>query len=297
MKAVQALQAEKKISIHNILFATDFSPAADLAAPFAMQIAKTYGAKIYGVHVHEIENYATASPQVWAMMAEAAEKEAHEKARRLNEQLEGVEHHVSVHEGNIWEVISRLIDEKKIDLVVLGTHGRKGFGKALLGSVAERILRQAKCPVLTVGPNALLTLGNTLKLREIIYATDLSAEFPAAAAYASSLAQENQAHLGLLYVIEEQKTGDLVQPREIADAKMRMLGQLVPEGADLWCKPECLVAQGDPAEKILEVAEKQKADLIVLGARPGKWFAAHLDAGTVHKVVTEARCPVLTVHT
>jgi nucleotide-binding universal stress UspA family protein len=126
-------------------------------------------------------------------------------------------------------------------------------------------------------------------MREILYATDLAADFPLAASYVISLAQENQAHLALLYVIENQKTGELVHPAELADSKLHKLRQLVPQEAELWCEPRYLVEQGTPAEKILE------ADLIVLGAQPAKWLATHLNAGTVHKVVSEAKCPVLTV--
>src|ERR1700674_6046926 len=84
-------------------------------------------------------------------MAAAAERQTKEHAQRLNEQLKGVEHQVVIGEGNIWEVISKLVKQKEIDLIVLGTRGRTGLGKALLGSVAEQILRQAPCPVLTVG--------------------------------------------------------------------------------------------------------------------------------------------------
>jgi nucleotide-binding universal stress UspA family protein len=117
-----------------------------------------------------------------------------------------------------------------------------------------------------------------------------------AAPYAISLAQENQAHFALLYVIENQKTGELVHPAELADSKLSDLRQLVPQEAELWCEPRCMVEQGIPAEKILEAADRQHADLIVLGAQPAKWLARHLNAGTVHKVVSQAKCPVLTVH-
>jgi nucleotide-binding universal stress UspA family protein len=87
-------------------------------------------------------------------MAEAAEKETNEDTRCLNEQLQGVEHEVVIGEGNLWEVLSNVIQQKEIDLVVVGTRGRTGFGKTLLGSVAEQILRQSPCPVLTVGPQS-----------------------------------------------------------------------------------------------------------------------------------------------
>jgi nucleotide-binding universal stress UspA family protein len=295
---VKAVQARTRIALKNILFATDFSPAADAAAPFAIQIARSYGAKVYGVHVNPFDNYTAAAPEAWAAMAEAAEKEIKEHAQRLNEQLNGIEHEVVIGEGNIWEVISNLIKQKEIDLIVLGTRGRTGLGKALLGSVAEQILRQAPCPVLTVGPHVTLEPEKAAEMREILYATDLAADSPAAAPYAISLAQENQAHLALLYVIENQKTGELVHPAQLAEAKVRKLGQLVPQEADLWCEPRYLVEQGIPAEKILEVADGQRADLIVLGARPAKGLlgtATHLNASTVHKVVSQAKCPVLTV--
>jgi len=292
---MQAVQARTRITLKNILFTTDFSPAAEAAAPFAIQIASNYGAKVYGVHVNPFDNYTAAAPEAWAAMAEAADKETKEHAQRLNDQLKGIEHEVMIGEGNIWEVISNLIKEKEIDLIVLGTRGRTGLGKALLGSVAEEILRQAPCPVLTVGPHVTVQPEKATEMSEILYATDLMADFPAAAPYAISLAQENQAHLGLLYVIENTKTGELVRPAQVAEAKVRKLRQLVSEQAELWCEPKYFVEQGIPAEKILELAEMRHASLIVMGARPVKGFATHLNAGTVHKVVSQAKCPVLTI--
>ena len=288
---MKAVQARSRIALKNILFATDFSPSANAAAPFAMQIAKNYGAKVYGLHVSPFDDYTSAAPEAWAMMAEAREKQARENARQLNEQLAGIEHEVLISEGNIWEVVSKAIEQKQIDLIVLGTRGRTGLGKALLGSVAEQILRQAPCPVLSVGPHVTLQPEKAAKMREILYATDLAADFPAAAPYAISLAQENQAQLALLYVSEE-----FEQPVRFAEEIGRKLRKLVPEEADLWCQPHFFVEQGIPAEKILETAAERNVDLIVLGAQPARWLASHVNAGTVHKVISEAKCPVLTVH-
>src|SRR6202140_3899038 len=188
---MQAVQARTRITLKNILFATDFSAASDAAAPIAIQIARRYGAKVYGVHVNRFDDYTAAAPNAWAALAEAAERESKEDAGRLNEQLQGIEHEVVVGEGKIWEVMSDLIEQKEIDLVVLGTRGRTGLGKALLGSVAEQILRQAACPVLTVGLHVTSQPEKAVRMHEILYATDLAADFPAAAPYAISLAQEN----------------------------------------------------------------------------------------------------------
>jgi nucleotide-binding universal stress UspA family protein len=295
---MKAVQVKTRIALKNILFATDFSAAAEAAMPFAIQIAQRYGAKVYGVHVNSVINYTAITPGAWEAMAEAAEKEGIEDTQDLHKQLHGIEHEVLVAEGNTWEVVSNLVREKQIDLVVVGTRGRTGLGKALLGSVAEQILRQAPCPVLTVGPHVTLDPQKAAEMHQILYATDLAAEFPAAAPYAISLAQENQAHLTLLHVIPGPKTSDLVQPVQVAGSLERKLRQFVPQEDELWCEPVCLVEQGESAEKILDVAKRWNADLIVLGARPAKGMleaATHLNGGTVHKVVLQAKCPVLTV--
>jgi nucleotide-binding universal stress UspA family protein len=292
---MQAVQARTRIAVKNILFATDFSQAADAAAPIAIQIARRYGAKVYGVHVNRFDDYTAAAPNAWPAMAEAAEKETKEDARRLNEQLQSVEHEVVIGEGNTWEVISNVIEQKEIDLIVLGTRGRTGLGKVILGSVAEQILRQSPRPVLTVGPHVNLWSDEYAKMREILYATDLAIDTPTAAPYAISLAQENQAHLVLLHVIEDPKSGDLLESPKAVDLKERKLQQLITEQAGLWCEPTYIVEQGPAAEKILDVAKRRHTDLIVLGARPAKGLATHLNMGTVHKVVSQATCPVLTV--
>lgn len=292
---MQAVQARTRITLKNILFATDFSQAADAAAPIAIQIARRFGAKVYGVHVNRFDDYTAAAPNAWAAMAEAAEKETKEDAGRLNQQLQGIEHEVVIGEGNIWEVLSNLIRNKEIDLVVVGSRGRTGFEKTLLGSVAEQILRQSPCPVLTVGPHVNPWSDEYVKMREIVYATDLGTDTPVAAPYAISLAQENQAHLVLLHVMKDQKAGDLLEKPKAVDIMQRKLRQLVTEQAGLWCEPTYIVEEGPAAEKILDVSNRRHTDLIVLGARPAKGLSTHMNIGTVHKVVSQAKCPVLTV--
>lgn len=292
---MKAAEARERIALKNILFATDFSTAADAAAPIAIQIAQRYGARVIGLHVNTFEIYTAAAPEAWASMAEASEREKKEDAQRLNEQLKKVEHEVVIGEGNIWEVISSQIKEKEIDLIVLGTRGRTGFGKTVLGSVAEEILRKAPCPVLTVGPRINLWSEEYAKMHEILYATDLATDSPAAAPYAISLAQENQAHLVLLHVMESPKAGELVDTPEVVDLKERKLEQLVSPQAGLWCDPTVIVERGHAAEKILDVAKRRHTALIVLGAKPASWLATHFNAGIVHKIVAEATCPVLTV--
>jgi nucleotide-binding universal stress UspA family protein len=168
----------------------------------------------------------------------------------------------------------------------------------LLGSVAEEIFRKVPCPVLTVGPRASMPYGPDGKFREILYATDFSSESLGAAAYAVSLAQEFQARLILLHVIAPERAGDLVSRADLMTSSQRLLRQIVSPEAQVWCKPEYYVVDGNPAETIVEFAKLREPDLIVLGARqqegvPGA--ASHLPFATAHKVVTLATCPVLTI--
>lgn len=292
---MKAAQARTKVSVERILFATDFSQASGAAAQIAKQIARCYGAKIYAVHVNKFPDYTAAAPDAWQVMKDAEERESQEDAERLNQELRNNEH-LAIREGRVWEVVSELIQEKGIDLVIVGTQGRTGLEKMLLGSVAEEILRQAPCPVLTVGPNVNLWSDEYAHMREILYATDLTAEVPVAGPFAVSLAQQNQAHLVLLHVIEDPKAEDLVKSPQVLEATERKLRELLPTEAGLWCEPTSVVEQGASAEKILDVAKRRHTDLIVLGARPAKGRAAtHLAVGAAHHVISQAPCPVLTV--
>jgi nucleotide-binding universal stress UspA family protein len=229
---------------------------------------------------------------------EAAEEQAKIEAQELHEAFANVPHDVTISEGDLWPTISGLVREQKIDMIVIGTHGRTGVGRALLGSVAEEIFRKAPCAVLTVGPHVSKDTARRLEMKEILYATDFSAESLEALPYAVSLAQEHEARLTLLNVIGEPKTGDLVNPQHYVASTMRQLQKLVPAEAERWCEPRFAVEQGPVADKIMETAIALGADLIVLGVRGHRGdmgAATHLLRPTAHRVVTQAQCPVLTV--
>ncbi len=178
-----SVKGETRIALNNILLSTDFSRSADAAVPYAIEIARLYGSKVYMTHVR-------AGPSDWN---EANEKEV----EKLHDRFRDIPHEILVEEGDVLPTLLNLLAEKKIDLVVTGTHGRTGLGRVLVGSVAEAIFREAPCPVLTVGPRLLADPKWSLKIKEILYATDLDMKTPAAAAHAISLAQENQVRLTL----------------------------------------------------------------------------------------------------
>jgi nucleotide-binding universal stress UspA family protein len=216
----------------------------------------------------------------------------------MHELLAGVSHEVTVIEGDLWPTINEIVEKQKVDLIVMGTHGRKGVSRALLGSAAEEVFRKAACPVLTVGPHASHNAERRMEMKQIVFATDFSPESLAALPFAVSLAQEHQSNLTLLNIAGKPEVGDLVHAEQYAESTMRRLRSLVPAGAELWCEPNCRVEHGKEADKIIEVAVALGADLIVLGLHKpqgGLGATTHILRSIAHQVVVEAPCPVLTV--
>lgn len=299
---MKTIDAKTTIKLQNVLYATDFSQASEAAFPFAAEIARRYGSTIFGVHVRAPEMQPTAAPETlleWPEIEKAWEEQGKREAQQLDQKLQGFNHKVFVVEGKgkTWPVLSKIVKENNIDLIVLGTRGRHGLGKAMLGSQAEEILRQAPCPVVTVGPKAGKP-NPVFEVNRILYATDFSEGSLAAAPYAISLAQENEAALDLLHVIDKEQVGDLVGPNELAKSLTHRLEQLVPAEVDLWCQPNYFVDQGEAADCILRMAEMRRADLIVLGVKHAERHltaVTHFPWTTAHKVVSLATCPVLTV--
>lgn len=280
------------ISLKNILYATDFSRYSDAALPFALSIARKYGSKIFATHIVSLMPFAGSAPtQALRALAAQGVREARETMERVQARCKEIPREALIRRGEIWTELGKIIQEKDIDMVVCGTHGRTGVSKVLLGSVAENIYRHAACPVLTVGPNVAGEPESLGDVHTILYPTDFSPESLAAAPYAISLAHENQARLYLLHVTEGPVSAAMEE--ELASR----LRDLVPGDAELSCAPKALVAFGDPAHQITEIAEELMVDLIVLGPRRPAIFpgAHHLPAATASYVVSQAICPVLTV--
>lgn len=295
---MKAVAAKGRKLFQGILFATDFSPAAAQAIPYIKKIAQYYQSHILALHVRPPAVNPVTVPGAWPADTEAQRASDNKHRKEVLQAFEGIPTHVAIEEGDMQSCLADAIQNEHMDLAVIGTRGRAGLGKLLLGSVAEEIFRTVNCPVLTVGPHSDASKGSTEGFREILYATNFGPEFKAAAEHAVSLAEEFQARLILLHVVPEPKPGDLVSWSDVRASARELLGQLVPPEAEAWCKPEYFIEQGDPAERILDLANLRDVDLIVLGARPEKGVpgaASHLPFAVAHKVVSRARCPVLTV--
>ena len=179
----------------------------------------------------------------------------------------------------------------------MGTHGRTGLPKLLMGSVAEKIFRHCSCQVLTVGPHVARGEKRVAAFNRILLATDISDESLAAVPYAISLAQEHQAHLSLLHVLREPAAGTV---NLVSDAAflVRRMEKLVPPGPDFPFQPEYLVEFGAAPEQILGFARRHGVDLILLGVRAPVWgpgAGTHFSHTIAQQIVAQASCPVLTV--
>ncbi|MGH9773913.1 MAG: universal stress protein [Candidatus Acidiferrales bacterium] len=296
------IEAARRTALRNILYLTDLSEPSEAALPFASAIARGYGANVHALHVSIPAPHVYTTPELTAAAIDAAEESAQAEMQRVESQLAGLQHQVTVERGTaVWPAVERAIKEHRIDLLVLGTHGRTGVEKLLLGSVAEEVFRRSPVPVLTIGPGVRSSAHNAGRFHRVLFATDLSPESLSAAPLALSLAEENQSRLLLTLVmrepLEKEDTVDPLLKISAAEAIHRLY-EIVPDDAKLDFPPEVTLQYGEPADRIVELARERSADLIVLGVRDaaGRLGAAtHLERATAHKVVAHAPCPVLTV--
>jgi nucleotide-binding universal stress UspA family protein len=291
------IESAKRVLLTKILVTTDFSEVSDRALDYAIALARRYDARIYLAHVITPDPFQFAEPQLAQATYEKVRQAAEEGITDIliSGQLRGVPHEVLMEEGNVWPTLDRLITEHEIDLVVVGTHGRGKVQKILIGSVAEEIFRQADCAVMTVGPGVKGDTAKEVDLRSILFATDFGPGAEKAAAHAFSLAQEHDARVTLLHVIESAAAyteESVARQREINISRMKLL---MPFGSENWCKPEFRVTFGSAVEEILIAARESRADLIVMGAKARRSLAGHVPLTIAYNVVTKAACPVLTV--
>jgi nucleotide-binding universal stress UspA family protein len=294
------VQTSKRIALNNILFLTDFSDSSETAVPFATSIARAYGSTIYVLHVLLPSAYTHMAPEEAASLLDHEDERARAEMERVEAQFSGLPSELTIERGpGVWPVLAEVLKQREIDLIIMGTHGRTGIQKLLLGSSAEEIFRRSHAPVLTIGPAVRSGSHSGGRFRCVLFATDFNAVSAASISFAVSLAQENQSRLVLLHALPIRKPGKAERDGDLSIAEaLHQLQELVPAEAELWCRPEAMVRHGDPTEQILAAANQCGADLIVLGVRGiGRLArgATRLDRAIAYQVVVNATCPVLTV--
>jgi nucleotide-binding universal stress UspA family protein len=281
----------------NMLLATDFSPASKKALEYAASLARRYGSSLYLTHVITVDSYPLASPEYAVSSLQNMHDRARQGFRDLLKSGELIElpYKVLIQEGSFWPSIEEAIKSYKIDLLVVGTHGAGAVEKVLIGSGAEEIFRQAKVPVLTVGPSVTKESLYEIEFKNILFATDFGTSAEREAEYAVSLAQKHCSRLRLVHVLPHPEAYGKDILAERRETSMVQLRELVASETDLHYKLDFEVAVGEPVKQILRIAEETKADLIIMGAKGRSSLAGYVPHTKAHRVVCGARCPVLTV--
>src|SRR5262245_41348358 len=195
---------EHMTTIKRIVYATDFSPASEPAWNEARRLARLFGAGIVVVHatappiLFPTEGYFP--PQLYDELVQSARRVAQEGFDRLLASVtgSGLKVDFRLEDGLPAARILDVVNKEAADLLVVGTHGRTGLERVMVGSVADRLLRQAPCPVLTA--RSTLAPGPGPAIRRICYATDFSPTARAAWPWAVAIATAASAEIDLVHV-------------------------------------------------------------------------------------------------
>jgi nucleotide-binding universal stress UspA family protein len=301
------------IQIRRILCPIDFSDTSRRALDHALALARWYRAGVTVLHMHQVTAPVYVAPYVGPEALQPIVLTDLERAQLVT----ALNEYVAADRTASGVAIETILDESidvpsailsyaastRADLLVLGTHGRSGFQRLVLGSVAEKVLRRAGCPVLTVPPGAADAVPRErVSIEQILCPIDFSPGSGRALEYAVSLAQETHARLTLLHVVE--LPADALEPPNTAlvtyratcleQARMQMK-ETMRIAAPLGAAAADLVLEGKAYRQILHVGRERRADAIVMGVQ-GRGAVDMLFFGsTTNHVVREATCPVLTL--
>jgi len=296
-------------SPRNLLVPTDFSSCSDGALVAALSLAEAYGASLHLIHAVVLHGEDPYNPAHYSPDPEALfERLRGEAENRVTELRAGwmkssVQVTSEIRRGiHPAPVILEAAENSAADLIVLGTHGRRGPRRWLLGSVAEEVVRRAPCPVLTVreGEEA----QDRLKVKKILVPLDFSDHAQATLDVALDLARRYDAELKLLHLIEPvvvpgpYGTFHSMRPvtldyEVLAKQAKETLTGLMERAEDI--EFEAHAFNGMPRVDIVGFAAQMEADLIVIGSHGRTGFQRFLLGSTAEQVVRTADCPVLVV--
>lgn len=278
------------MTLKKILCAIDLSDFAAPVLAHGVALAREYGATVAAVHV---------VPRESAGQRDLAATQLRKLVERFVTATTVTQH---VIDGDAAQEIVRHAAAWESDLLVLGTHGRSGFDRLALGSVAEKVLRKAPCPVMTLPPGMPAIVGE-VRHQHLLCPTDFSECSGLALDFAIALARNAAADITLLRVVEafdadaewsgEPWVAEL-RARQCA-AETTALRELMASRRHTGCTFQDAVALGKPYQEILRAAEERRVDLIVMGVRGRGPVDTTLFGSTTNQVVRRAACPVITV--
>ncbi|HWK09925.1 MAG TPA: universal stress protein [Vicinamibacterales bacterium] len=282
------------MTISRILCPIDLSDFSRPALAHAVALGRCYDADVIALHV-----FAAVMPPAtlgtypaWMLQIPEGRDAIVQELRSILEPFTTTGTALRLHtaEGDAAGQIVGHASELQADLIVIGTHGRGGFDRFTLGSVAEKVLRKAPCPVMTLPPGA--APAAAVAYRSILCPTDFSWSSERGIDLALSLARRSHATVTVLHVVEtDDEDADVRRGDSDAEALHSMLASRV-QPSDTVSE---LVATGTPHREILRVADECDADLIVIGVRGRGAVDLTLFGSTTNQVVRRATCPVITV--
>jgi nucleotide-binding universal stress UspA family protein len=303
------------IEIARILCPVDFSECSRRALQHALATARWYGSRVTVLYVPPYFPAIDVIPSLTVEPAQQLERVAGDH-RRAEDMINALIAEAGPGTVPVDRIVAEapavhreVLDQARAlgaDLIVLGSHGRSGFDRLVLGSVAEKVLRKATCPVMVVPPHAEHPVApGDVHFDRILCAVDFSSASLAALEYALSMAEEASARLTLATVIEKPPELDLpeVAPDINLDAvhaaaeaeRLRRLRALIPESVQTYCTVETAVSEGRASRAILRLAAERQSDLIVMGVNGRGAIDLALFGSNTREVIAGARCPLLTV--
>jgi len=292
------------LRIERILCPVDFSEPSARAYDSAQSLARNYQARLFLQHVVDfiLPSYAYYADAVYISelfqtIRDGARKQlqAFAKSHTRN----GVQPECVVQEGAVTDSIFSFAAAHKVDLIVIGTHGLKGGDRAALGSVTEKVLRKACCPVLVsrkpgnavVAPDG---AQGSIQLRRIIFCTDFSDPARRALEYALSVVAEYDAEITLLHVLADVQS--LANIKEEIATATKQLDKLIPPQRGKAARIKTLVRIGRAYEQIIQHASETQADLLIMAVRGRNALDLAVFGSTTYRAILLGSCSVLAVH-
>ncbi len=291
------------VAIRNVLVATDFSACSERAVLHAVAAARHFGSTLHVVHVMNPGLFSIGPPEGYMGGAEALDRALQMTRVEVDARLKAVlrqtrcaelRHRTWVDVGGTGETLRAFVRREHIDLAVVGTHGRTGLRKIVMGSVAEDLFRHAPCPVLTVGPHSWNSDPQTVRLRHILFPTDFSPDSAQALPLTLALASDFGATITMLHVVE--RPDDVARDRARVETSLqKQLKEMFSIAAPHGATADFEIAYGGVENVVLERADSLAADLIAFGLKAPDSYVDRLPWMHAYKIICEAACPVLSL--
>ena len=291
---------QSAVRIERILCPVDFSDVSAKAYRYAQSIACHYHAKLILQNVVEVWQYPSGdfvrSPQYYDEFSQALTSSAEGELRRFVDLCGGVEPECLVEANTAADAILCLVRARAISLVVMGTHGRRGFDRFMLGSVTERVLRYSPCPVLAIpqkDPVGNGMTGDSIHVRRILCCVDFSTSSQQTVNHALSVAEAYGAELTALHVMDNlpEFTNVAIETDAVVDKLQKLLATSTLPAAKVHLE----VRLGKAYREIVNFAAQDQSDLIVTGARGRNSMDLAVFGSTTYRIIQLYPGPVLTI--